>query len=174
MAQKSIDQQVKEAVKKFDLLPKKFAKRERKKFLRKAAKPLIKAARNNIPESDEPHYRYATAKASSSKRAPKGEGNIVAVYYPGNLKKSIRALSFRKSGSIFVGPKLQKRGAFGEFGKGNKVDGYYAAMMEFGTRNFGGVHYMRKGLATSKSQVERIIISESTKVIKDFIKKNKI
>lgn len=168
-----MQQEVETVIKKLRALPKEFSKKKKRQILRKAAKPLIQTARNNIPTSDEPHYRYKTAKAASGIRAPKGEGNIVAVYHPGNLAASIGALVFRRSGDLFVGPRLQKRGAFGEFGKG-KVDGYYAAFLEFGTKHISGVHYMRRAVPTATPAVQKIIIAESKKVIEDFAKKNKI
>lgn len=169
-----MQKEINEAIKKLRLLPKEFRKKEKRKVLRKAAKPLIQAARNNIGDSDEPHYRYKTSKASSNIKAPKGSGNVIAVYHPGNLRKSIRALTFRKSSDIFVGPKLAKRGSGGHYGKGNTVDGYYAAFMEFGTRHMAGSAYMRRAVPVATTAVQRIIIDETKKSIDKFVIKNKI
>lgn len=171
---KTIEQEINEAIKKLQALPKEFSKKTKRKVLRKAAKPLIDAARNNIPESDEPHYRYKTSKASNKIKAPKGSGNVIAVYHPGNLKKSIRALTFRRSSDIFVGPRVAKRGSGGHYGKGSRVDGYYAAMMEYGTKNHSGVAYMRRAVPSATNQVQQIIIKETKKVIDDFVQENKI
>lgn len=168
-----IDFEVKEAIKKLSKLADQLPKRTRKKVLRKAAKPLIKAAKSNIPKSFKPHYRYKTSKATNKIRAPKGKGKIIATYYPGNLRRYILAMSFRRSGDIFVGPRVAKRGrGSGQF-KGRRVDGYYANQMEFGNRNHPGVAYMRKSLSATPA-VQKIIITETTKIINQFIKKNKI
>ena len=169
-----MQKEINEAIKKLRLLPfLYFSKIEKRKILRQAAKPLIQAARNNIGDSDEPHYRYKTSKASSNFKAPKGSGNVIAVYHPGNLRKSIRVLTFRKSSDIFVGPKLAKRGSGGHY-KGNTVDGYYAAFMEFGTRHMAGSAYMRRAVPVATTAVQRIIIDETKKTIDKFVIKNKI
>jgi|18_taG_2_1085343.scaffolds.fasta_scaffold05869_5 HK97 gp10 family phage protein len=171
---KTLEQEVKEAIKKLQLLPKEFSKKTKRKMLRKAAKPLINAARNNIGDSNEPHYRYKTSKASNKLRAPKGKGNVVAVYHPGNLRKSIKALTFRKSSDIFVGPRVAKRGSGGHYGKGSRVDGYYAAMVEFGTRNTAGQAYMRRAVPAATQAVQKKIISETKIIIENFKNKNKV
>jgi len=171
---KTLEQEVKEAIKKLQLLPKEFSKKTKRKMLRKAAKPLINAARNNIGDSNEPHYRYKTSKASNKLRAPKGKGNVVAVYHPGNLRKSIKALTFRKSSDIFVGPRVAKRGSGGHYGKGSRVDGYYDAMVEFGTRNTAGQAYMRRAVPAATQAVQKKIISETKIIIENFKNKNKV
>ena len=83
---------------------KKLRKKERRKILRKAAKPLVQAAKDNIKSSDKPVHRYSTGKVSQDIKAPKGSGTIIASYLPGNLKKAIKVLVFRKSPDVFVGP----------------------------------------------------------------------
>lgn len=171
---KTIQQEIDEAIKKLKSLPKEFSKKEKRKVLRKAAKPLIEAARNNIPRSSKPHYRYKTSKASQSIKAPKGKGKIVATYYPGNLRRSIRAMTFRKSSDIFVGPRVARRGKGGRTFKGRRVDGFYANQMEFGNKNHAGFAYMRKAIPTATSKVQSIIIREAKKTVEDFAKKNKI
>lgn len=169
----TLEQEVKEAIKKLQSLPKSYSRR-RKRILRTAAAPLISAARRNIPRSTKPHHRYNTSKASSSIRAPKGEGKIIATYYPGNLRRSIQRLNFRKSKDIFVGPLVSKRGKGGGTFNNDRVDGYYANQMEFGNRNHEGVAFMRKAVDSTTGKVQNIIIKESTKTIENFIKKNKI
>jgi len=172
---KSIEQEVREAMKKLRLLPKEFTTPKRRQILRKAAKPLVNAAKANIPKSSKPHYRYKTSKVTNKLKAPKGKGRIIATYYPGNLRRSIKALTFRKSGSIFVGPRLSKRGkGQGTFGKGNRVDGYYANQMEFGNINMAGIFYMRRAIPVAKQAVQKIIIEESKKKVLLYINKNKV
>jgi hypothetical protein len=144
-----------------------FDKKGKKEILNPAANILVNAARDNVPESNEPHYRYSTAKLVKGIRAPKGKGNIVAVYSPGNLKKSIRRLTFRKSSAVFVGPKLSKRSKFGEFGKGNRVDGYYAHWMEFGSAHFGGIGFMRRAYESKKGVIfAKIRSGAKAKIVK--------
>ena len=76
-----IHQQVQVAIKKLHNLEKEFDVKERRKLLKEPAKILVEKAKANIPESDKPHHRYSTAKASKQLRAPKGLGNIIATYY---------------------------------------------------------------------------------------------
>ena len=79
------------------------------KVLRRQAKPMMQAMRQNAPESD----------------------NVIVVrndvYYPGNLKKSIaiKTSPSKKYPNVLVGPR---------YGKGaNKYDGFYAWWIEYGT-----------------------------------------
>lgn len=61
-------------------------------------------------------------------------GKVVAVYHPGNLKRSVQILEFNKSDSVFVGIKrdtvAKARGVY----SGSRADGYYAHMVEYGRR----------------------------------------
>ena len=102
----------------------------RRRVMRKPAKIVVNAARPKVPRSKKIHYRYSTPKVVKRRRTAKGSGVIVAAYVPGNLRKSIKRLNFRKSFREFVGPKLRKGNTKGVFGlNATKVDGYYAAMM---------------------------------------------
>jgi HK97 gp10 family phage protein len=87
----------------------KMKRREILKVLRRQAKPIMQAMRQNAPESD----------------------NVIVVrndvYYPGNLKKSIgiKTSPSKKYPNILVGPR---------YGRGaKKYDGFYAWWIEFGT-----------------------------------------
>lgn len=95
------------------------AKRESRQALLEGARILVRAAKEKAPVGDRIHkmYRY---------------GEVVATYYPRNLRNSIRTLSLRRSQAVFVGPVLAK-GEHGGTYKGNRADGYYAHMVEFGT-----------------------------------------
>ena len=55
------------------------------------------AAESAAPQGSKPHKRYSTAKANKAIRAPKGMGNVVATYMPGNLARSIRVLDLKKT-----------------------------------------------------------------------------
>lgn len=105
--------------------------------MRKPAKIVVEAARGKIRNSKRIHYRYSTPKLIKRRRAKKGSGRIVAAYLPGNLKKSIKRLNFRKTFREYIGPKLKRGNTKGVFGlNATKVDGYYAAMMAGSQNNF--------------------------------------
>ena len=113
------------------------AKRQTTRILSQAAAPLVEEIQARAPVSDEEHYRYSTAKASKSIRAPKGSGKVVATYTPGNLERSFNVLKFRRAKSaVFVGAKLDKSGSTGLF-TGKRTDGYYLAWQEYGAPNAG-------------------------------------
>ena len=112
------------------------AKKESQDAFKQAAPLLISAIQARAPQSDAPHFRYNTPKLSQRLRAPNGMGKIIATYMPGNLKRSFKTLVFRKSASVYVGPKIDKRGSGGTFA-GARVDGYYAHWMEFGAPEAG-------------------------------------
>lgn len=112
------------------------AKRESQQAFKEAAPLLISAIEARAPQSDAPHYRYSTPKATKALRAPKGFGRIAATYMPGNLKRSFRALTFRRSAAVFVGPKAFKGNPQGIF-SGRRVDPYYAHIVEFGAPAYG-------------------------------------
>ena len=112
------------------------AKRGTSAILTKSAKPVVAALYRAAPHGRKVHKRYSTAKLVKSIRAPKGRGNVVATYYPGNLAASFDVLRFRQSKyAVFVGAKLAKGTAQGVFGPFGKTDGYYAHMIEKGTRH---------------------------------------
>lgn len=165
---------VQKALKKLKALGKELEVKERKKILRKAAIPLVAAAKANIPEAEKPVHRYSTGKIIKAIKTPPGLGTIIATYLPGNLKKSIRILSFRKSVALFVGPKVQKRNNKGVFGNGNKIDGWYAHFLEFGTVHFSGIGFMRRAADTTRNEVQRRIIRGVKESIQKFINSNKI
>ena len=170
----TLEQEIKAAMKKIRGLEKEFPKKEIQKILTKSAKPLVEAAKANVPESLEVHYRYRTSKASGKFRAPKGKGNIVATYEPGNLRNSIRIMRFRKSNAVFVGPKVAKRGATGRYGSGRRVDGFYAAWIEYGTSKIAPVGYMRRAVGSTGTLVQARTIKALKKKIDAYVNQNKI
>lgn len=168
-----IDADIKNTINLLKQIPSLFNRKDlQKDILIPAAKPLRDAARNNVAESDEIHFRYKPNKGGQKKG--KGEGNIIGAYHPGNLKRAIVILKFRRSNAVFVGPRIKKGdAAFGEF-KGVKVDGYYAAMVEYGTKNMAGQAYMRRALASQQSTVANKIKQGVKKKMDAFGLKNKI
>jgi HK97 gp10 family phage protein len=127
------------------------AKRQSKDAFKKASVPLINEIKSRAPVSDEPHSRWAS-------------GEKVATYYPGNLKRSIRRLVFRRSAAVFVGPRIKSFGSDttkGEF-KGNRVDGWYAHLMEY-EYGLGGRRpqpFIRPGAAAAGPKVLNIAARE--------------
>ena len=110
--------------------------------LAEASGILVSAVQGRAPVGDKPHNRYRTAKVIKGIRAPKGSGNIVATYQPGNLKRSFKTLKFRRSEAVFVGPKVG----------GNAADGYYAHMVEFGTIHQRAQNFVQAAVQAAGSQ----------------------
>lgn len=159
MAFNITDATTREAIQNLKKLEKYFSVKERKKMLGKAAKPLIKSAKSKVDSSDAPHKRYDS------------NGNHVATYYPGNLKRSIRILPLRRSQDIFVGPYTTKGSSQGDF-RGNRVDGYYAHMVEGGTINYQAKPYMRPAAEESREEVNRNIADGASDIVKKYNREN--
>lgn len=129
----------------------KIKRREILKILRRQAKPMMQAMRQNAPESD----------------------NVIIsgddVYYPGNLKKSIaiKTSPSKKYPNVLVGPR---------YGKGaKKYDGFYAWWIEYasGTHQSnptGGKNFVEK---TSRQKGEMVYKQASTQLKKYIDKKAK-
>lgn len=144
--------------------------------LARAAEILVGAIKRNTPIGSTPHSRYSTAKVSKSIRAPKGMGNVVATYQPGNLQRSFRVLKFRRSEAVFVGPKLNLK----------RADGYYAHWVEFGTKHQKGQKFVSYTVSSVGNQVlyyitellgkrvmtfaERVSKESSSSFFKDYAK----
>jgi HK97 gp10 family phage protein len=118
------------------------ARRDTNRVLTEAAGPLRAAIQGRAPVSLSPHKRYNTPKILGKLRAPKGSGRVVATYQPGNLGKSFSILNFRRAKNAkFIGPRLDKSGG------GRTPDGYYAHMVEFGTVNQSGQHFVEQAVS---------------------------
>jgi HK97 gp10 family phage protein len=166
-AARDLERDLQQVLKKLKEIPlKALSARERKKALRKASKPLIAAARAKAPVMKS--RRKATVTLKSGERV---------TYYPGNLQLSIKEISFSKArAAVFVGPKITKRRKGGdEYGKtSGKVDAYYAAMVEYGTRNMPAKPYMRPAFESSKGEVMRIAEAEVKKLLQAWAAKNTV
>ena len=112
-----------------------FLRKAGKADLREAAKILSTAVAIRTPIGKVTHRRYPTKKG---KKAGKGSGNVLATYRPGNLRRSIRVLNFRRSSAAFVGAKL-----------GKNPDGYYAHMVERGTTTQPAQEFFKKAVASA-------------------------
>jgi len=133
----SAEKQLRKWLVEIDNAVKGYEKKDKRKILRKAAKPVWLQAVSKAPVRKgsklNPRYAY---KGKNSRRAAKGKGRIIAYYSPGNLRDSISILSFRRAvGSVFVGPffalggKKKPTVLSSRQGLG---DGYYSAMV-YGT-----------------------------------------
>ena len=112
-----------------------FIKKSGREDLREAAKILATAVAIRTPVGTKTHKRYPRRKGN---KAAKGSGNVLATYRPGNLRRSIRVLAFRRSPAAFVGAKL-----------GKNPDGYYAHMVERGTTTQPGQEFFKKAVASA-------------------------
>ena len=129
----------------------------RERVLRPAAEILQRAAQANVRNATKTVKRYSTGKFSKRLKAPKGKGNVVATYEPGNLKLAMQVLKFKRSKALFVGAKVMKRNPTGTFGKGRRADGWYAHFIEFGTRHAAARPFMRPAAYASARAVKQRI-----------------
>ncbi len=114
-------------------LVRKFDDRTVQRIFTQASKPYLAAVQAAPPRADRVVKRYSTPKLFSRKRAPRGFGNVVAEYHPGNLGRSFKKLTFRGSSkmkAIFIGPKRAWRNPNGIFSTRSKVDGWYAHLVD--------------------------------------------
>jgi len=133
---------------------------------------------------------------AAARRAPKAKkvlirknwkGKETARYSPGNLKRSLKALQFRKSWNAFAGPRYfrarrGKNGQFkenpasrGNFNSNTKVDGWYAHFLNFGTRK--GIKkslFMWRAAKAVGAKLKNEIIRRTDARIKRVIKKKKL
>ncbi len=109
---------------------------------KKAVRPLILAARNNIKDSAGPHKRYSN-------------GKVVKIYYPGNLRKSIGSGVIKKKDTpaIWVGPYA---------GNKRSYDGFYGAFLEKGTRHMAARPFMMPAFNQTKDGI-KVTISQEVK-----------
>ena len=114
-----------------------------------AAKPLSEKAKENVVVSSKPHNRTKN-------------GKVIATYYPGNLKRSIRVIKFKKNSTAYVGPKISGKGSgTGDF-KGARVDGWYGHFIEYGTPKQAAQPYMRPAYESTKNEVTEKLIKGFT------------
>ena len=163
------EQELQEVFKALDDLQKTISDRKtRRKVMRKPAKIVVDKARRSVPVGKRIHYRYSTPKIIKNKRAAKGSGVIVATYHPGNLRKSVKRLNFRKSAREFIGPKLGRGGRNkGEFGlSATRVDAYYAAAMAG-----SAVRFRKMFLEPALNETALQALKLAEKAIADIIRK---
>ncbi|MBK8225436.1 MAG: HK97 gp10 family phage protein [Candidatus Obscuribacter sp.] len=126
-----------------------------KRALKEAAWPMVAAIRDRAPMSPALHKRYK-------------DGKEVAIYYPGNLKRSIRVLALRRTkDAVLIGSKLDTSGAGGTF-RGNRTDGFYAAMVEYGTIDTQPQPFFRPGAAATQDITLTLATKNLKKVIDNY------
>lgn len=146
--------QVNAAVKTLEKLTYNFEK-EQKKILTYAAQPMVVAMQAGAPTGARIHYRYPKG---DGVRNISGEGDWIAMYYPGNLRGSFRVLDLKRAKSaVIVGAHLSKQKTFkraGKYGK-SKFDAYYLHWVEYGTRNMAARPFVRPAIIKASPQVIR-------------------
>jgi hypothetical protein len=105
--------------------------KDAQKIVKPAAEYTAKKIAEKTPVYNRRHYRYSN-------------GQKVAEYYPGNLRRSILDLELRRIPGALVGPKLG--GSKGKF-SGARVDGFYFRFVDRGAP--------AKGDTAAKNQIER-------------------
>lgn len=168
----TIEQEIEAAIKKLQKCGDTF-KQNRQRVAALGGAFASSAAESAAPKSRAVHYRYSTAKLTKKIRAPKGLGNKVASYAPGNLGRSVNVLKFNRAKSkVYVGAKLARR-ATGKF-SGRRADGYYMHFTEEGTKNAQGTHWFRISWERSRGRVYGIMKNEFERLGKQFEAQNAI
>lgn len=168
----TIEQEIQQAVKKLQKCGDLF-KENRQRVAALGGAYASAAAESAAPKSSKVHYRYSTAKLTKKIRAPKGLGNKVASYSPGNLGRSINVLKFRQAKSkVFVGAKLARR-ASGNF-SGRRADGYYLHFTDQGTKKQQGTRWFGNAWERSKGRVFGIMKNEFERLGRNFEAQNAI
>ena len=148
--------------------------KDRMSILRASSKILVNEIKSNIPVGGKVHKRYSTPKVIKSRRAKKGSGVVVATYFPGNLRFSFKSMNFRRSKSaIFVGAVMAKGEAHGMFNSSAKADGYYAHMIDGGTKKKAARPFMERSVSAAGPAVLDDIKTRVNKHIVKVNKKNK-
>lgn len=135
-------------------------KKTQREDMKEAAKILSSAISARTPVGEKAHKRYP--KRGKGKKAAKGAGRVVAEYRPGNLRRSIQVLTFRRSPAAFVGPKLG----------GRRADGYYAHMVERGTVSQPPQYFVRAGISAAGNTALRFAAELTRRRIESFKRQN--
>ncbi len=140
--------QVNQAVKTLEKLTYNFD-RERDEILTDSAAPMVTAMQNGAPVGAKIHIRYPKSRGG---RARRGEGQRVAKYHPGNLKRSFRVLDLKRTKDVIVGAKLARSGTKGTFGL-SRFDAYYLHWVEYGTANMAAKPFVRPAIIQASPRV---------------------
>ena len=99
-----------------------FSRKDRKRLMRKAARPIATEARKVLEST-------LKTPMASRKVHYRGRKPDRIKYNPGNLGRSLKHFTFRRSQDIFVGPRFARKKSKSYGGPGQPSDGYYAAMV---------------------------------------------
>lgn len=121
-----------------------YVRKSGKADMMEAAKILESAVKGRTPIGTRPHKRNGIT------------------YRPGNLRKAMQRLSFRRSNAAFVGPKLGKK----------LPDGYYAHMVERGTTTQAAQYFMKAAVSAAGPQTLRFAAQLISRRIQSFGRSN--
>lgn len=157
----SAERQINRWLKEVDQAVSRFDKRDQKSLLRKGAALVRKDARAEVPVRKSKDGRTFLNPRYSN-------GKIVAFYVSGNLKKSIKTLTFRKSKDVFVGPRFTRK-KLPVYGRTvSTADGYYAQMLYGSAKNFRA-RVLIPASRKNASKIRDIVLSEARKKIPQYL-----
>jgi hypothetical protein len=139
--------------------------RQFKAGIRKAAKPLVKAVKSSIKDSDKTSVTTRKVKKRSKESTVTNKS--------GNLRRSIAFIPSKKKGALlgYVGARFGKKA-------GKTFDGYYAAIVNYGLprgkakalpdekRN---INYAEKGFAKGLAETQANLRREIEKILKQSL-----
>jgi len=139
--------------------------RQFKAGIRKAAKPLVKAVKSSIKDSDKTSVTTRKVKKRSKESTVTNKS--------GNLRRSIAFIPSRKKGALlgYVGARFGKKA-------GKTFDGYYAAIVNYGLPRGkakaqpdkkSNINYAEKGYAKAVAQTQAQLLLEVQKILKQSL-----
>ena len=139
--------------------------RQFKAGIRKAAKPMVKAVKSSIKDSDKKTATTRTVKKKSKESTVTNKS--------GNLRRSIAFIPSKKKGALlgYVGARFGKKA-------GKTFDGYYAAIVNYGLRRgkakaqpteTRNINYAEKGFAKAIAQTQAQLLAEVQKILKQSL-----
>ena len=139
--------------------------RQFKAGIRKAAKPMVKAVKDSIKDSDK--------KTATTRTVQKRSKESTITNKSGNLRRSIAFIPSRKKGALlgYVGARFGKKA-------GKTFDGYYAAIVNYGLPRGkakaqpdkkSNINYAEKGYAKAVAQTKAQLLLEVQKILKQSL-----
>lgn len=149
-----------------DKVAKRLDPKARLQAWREGGKVIAATMRHNAPKLS-PTYKAWGKDTRRDVVSRYSSGQVVARYFRGALSNAQRVLSLRRARyTVSIGPYKNPRNPKGNFRfSGNKADGYYAPMVEFGTRHSAPKPWVEKSFQQSKSAALRVIESELKKLV---------
>lgn len=115
-----------------------------------ASRIIISAIKGRAPMSDRAHKRYSN-------------GNVVATYKPGNLRRSIQVLPLRRvKRAVVIGPRA----------RGGTPDGYYARFLEFGTVKMSKIPFVGPAVEASYGIAQKFTLELLKRRIEKYAEQN--